>query len=132
MNTPPVPTSPTTPYILLLIGILVSVCAQIAMKEGMRRIGFFEFTSANLLPIGWRIFTNPFILLGMTGYVIGMLLWLMVLSRLELSLAYPLISLSYIVALAAGYFLFDEAVTLSRVLGVAIIMVGVIFITRPA
>ncbi|HET7317575.1 MAG TPA: SMR family transporter, partial [Nitrospirota bacterium] len=98
--------------------------------EGMRRIGHFEFVWANLVPIAVQVAGNVFILGGLTCYVVSVAVWLLVLPRVEVSYAYPLLSVGYIVNAVAGYYLFQENLSLTRITGILIICVGVYFVTK--
>ena len=115
---------------LILLGVLLNAAAQLFLKEGMRRIGYFEFTWANALPIGLHAAGNIYILCGLLCYLISVGVWLMVLSRVEVSYAYPLLSVGYIVNAVAGYYLFQENLSLTRITGIVIICVGVYFVTK--
>jgi multidrug transporter EmrE-like cation transporter len=115
---------------LIMLGVLLNAVAQLFLKEGMRRVGYFEFTWANALPIGLQAAGNVFVLGGLLCYVISVAVWLMVLSRVEVSYAYPLLSVGYIVNAVAGYYLFQEDLSLTRISGILIICVGVYFVTK--
>ncbi len=115
---------------LILLGVLLNAAAQLCLKEGMRRIGHFDFVWANIIPIGLQVAGNVFVLSGLFLYVISVAVWLLVLSRVEVSFAYPLLSVGYIVNAVAGYYLFQENLSLTRVTGILIIIVGVYFVTR--
>lgn len=115
---------------LILCGVLLNAFAQLALKQGMRVIGPFSFSVENIFPILAKVGINPFILAGLTCYVLSVLVWLMVLSRVEVSFAYPLLSVGYVVTAFAGYLFFDENMGIIRWLGVLIICLGVWLITR--
>jgi multidrug transporter EmrE-like cation transporter len=115
---------------LIMLGVMLNAAAQLFLKEGMRRIGHFEFVWANLVPIGFMVAGNFFVLAGLACYVVSVGVWLLVLSRVEVSFAYPLLSVGYIVNAVAGYYLFQENLSLTRITGILIICVGVYFITR--
>ncbi len=115
---------------IILFGVLLNAAAQLCLKEGMRRIGHFEFVWANIIPIGLQVAANVFVLGGLFLYVVSVAVWLLVLSRVEVSFAYPLLSVGYIVNAIAGYYLFQENLSLSRIAGIVIIIVGVYFVTR--
>ncbi len=115
---------------LILLGVMLNAAAQLFLKEGMRRIGHFDFVWANLFPIALQAAGNVFILSGLACYVISVAVWLLVLSRVEVSFAYPLLSVGYIVNAVAGYYLFQENLSVSRITGILIICVGVYFVTR--
>jgi len=117
---------------LILLGVLLNAFAQIALKQGMRTIGHFAFSFENILPVGSRVFVNPYVLAGLFAYVVSVVVWLMALSRVEVSYAYPLLSVGYIVAAFAGQVFFQEALTPVRWAGILIICLGVFLITRSA
>jgi len=115
---------------LIMLGVMLNAAAHLFLKEGMRRIGHFEFVWANIVPIGIMVAGNLFILAGLVCYVVSVVVWLLVLSRVEVSFAYPLLSVGYIVNAVAGYYLFQEDLSLMRITGILIICVGVYFVTR--
>jgi len=115
---------------LILCGVLLNAFAQLALKQGMRAIGLFSFSMENIFPILAKVSLNPFILAGLTCYVLSVLFWLMVLSRVEVSFAYPLLSIGYVVTAFAGYLFFNENMSVLRWMGVLIICLGVYLITR--
>jgi multidrug transporter EmrE-like cation transporter len=115
---------------IILLGVLLNAAAQLALKEGMRRIGHFEFVWANAAPIAWQAATNPFVAFGLSLYVVSVVVWLLVLSRVEVSFAYPMLSIGYIVNAVAAYYLFAEGLTLTRASGIVVVVIGVYLITR--
>jgi len=115
---------------LIMLGVLLNAAAQLFLKEGMRRIGHFEFIWANAVPIAMQVAGNVFVLGGLLCYVISVAVWLLVLSRVEVSFAYPLLSVGYIVNAVAGYYLFQENLSIMRISGILIICVGVFFVTK--
>ncbi|MDA8390665.1 MAG: 4-amino-4-deoxy-L-arabinose transferase [Gammaproteobacteria bacterium] len=115
---------------LIVLGVLLNAIAQLLLKEGMRRIGYFAFDWANVVPIGLRIAVNPFVLGGLILYVVSFVVWLLVLSRVAVSFAYPMLSLGYIFNAVAAYYLFSENVTLTRFAGICVIVLGTYLITR--
>jgi multidrug transporter EmrE-like cation transporter len=117
---------------LIMIGVLLNAAAQIVLKQGMRTIGTFAFSLENIIPIGIKVGLNPFIILGIGCYGISVIVWLMVLSRVDVSYAYPMLSVGYIVAALAGKMFFGEPVDLVRWVGIVTICIGVFLITRTA
>src|ERR1700690_1229487 len=115
---------------LIMLGVLLNAAAQLFLKEGMRRIGHFEFIWANAIPITMQVAGNVFVLGGLLCYVISVAVWLLVLSRVEVSFAYPLLSVGYIGNAVAGYYLLQENLSMTRVTGILIICVGVYFVTK--
>ncbi|MBX9587413.1 MAG: EamA family transporter [Gammaproteobacteria bacterium] len=96
----------------------------------MTRIGEFEFQLSNAIPIGLQVASNIPILLGLAAYVISVLVWMMVLSRVDVSLAYPMVSLGYIINAIAAYLLFNEPLSALRIGGIFVILMGVFMVAR--
>ncbi|MGV8996770.1 MAG: EamA family transporter [Parvibaculaceae bacterium] len=115
---------------LIFTGVFLNAIAQLALKAGMRQIGHFEFTPAVLWHMAWRIGTNPYVLGGLTCYVVSVVFWLLALSRVDVGFAYPMLSVGYILAAVAAYYMFGEPLTTIRIAGIAVIMVGVFMIAR--
>jgi multidrug transporter EmrE-like cation transporter len=113
-----------------MTGVLLNAGAQLLLKAGTNSVGVFEYTSANIVPVGWTLATEPHIVGGLTCYVISVVVWIMALSRVEVSIAYPLLSVGYVVNAIAAYYLFGEAVTPMRLAGIAVIIVGVWIVAR--
>lgn len=119
-------------YIPLLIGIALNATAQLLLKAGMDKIGHFEFTVNNILPIALRAAFNPYIAVGLACYVVSFVVWLVGLSRVDVSVAYPLLSLGYVFITFAAYFILHENVSALRIIGVAVILAGIFLVTRSA
>lgn len=115
---------------LILFAVLINTLAQLALKAGMERIGYFSFSLNNLTEISLQVATNPFILAGLFCYVLSVVVWLLVLSRVDVGVAYPMISLGYITTAIAGYYLFNEHFSLMRFAGITIILLGVYLVAR--
>lgn len=115
---------------LLMIGVLLNAAAQLLLKAGMTRIGEFDFQLSNVVPIGLQLASNLPIVLGLSAYVISVLVWMMVLSRVDVSLAYPMVSLGYVVNALGAYFLFAEPLSALRVSGIFVILMGVFMVAR--
>ncbi len=115
---------------LIMLGVLLNATAQLLLKEGMRRIGHFTFAWANAIPIGLQAAMSPFILAGLFSYAVSVVVWMLVLSRVEVSFAYPMLSVGYIVTAIASYYLFHEDLSASRIAGIVVIIAGVFLITR--
>lgn len=117
-------------YLLILSGVLLNATAQILLKQGMSTIGHFAFTAENALPIAYKAALNPHILAGLFCYVVSVVIWMLVLSRVEVSFAYPFLSVGYVVTAVAGYLLFQDNLGLERVAGIALICLGVVLVAR--
>jgi len=89
----------------VLISVVLSIFGQTILKRGMSDLGPLSFSERGIFEIIWSIATNPFVVVGMAIFVASVLFWLIGLSRVALSYAYPLISLSYVAILATSYFM---------------------------
>ena len=117
-------------FTLLMCGVLLNAVAQLLLKAGTNAVGTFEFSMANALPVGWKLATQPFILGGLACYVVSVVVWIMALSRVEVSIAYPLLSVGYVLNAVAAWYLFGEAVTPQRLVGIGVIILGVFIVAR--
>ena len=115
---------------LILFGVLLNAFAQLLLKAGVRQIGHFEFSMANAWPVASSLATNYPVLGGLTCYVVSVVVWILALSRVEVSIAYPMLSIGYVVNAGLAWYLFDEAVGPQRLAGIAVIIVGVIIVAR--
>lgn len=119
-------------FIFVAISILLNVAGQLFLKAAMNSMGSFNFSATNLMPIALRLAINPFLLSGLVTYGLSLCVWLLVLSRLEVSTAYPLMSLGFIINAVAAYYLFGEPLSVTRIAGIFIIMFGVYLVSRNA
>ncbi|MDB5727747.1 MAG: 4-amino-4-deoxy-L-arabinose transferase [Noviherbaspirillum sp.] len=114
----------------ILSGILLNALAQLLLKAGTNAVGAIHLTADNWLTTGIQLATQLPIIGGLACYVVSVMVWIIGLSRVDVTIAYPLLSLGYIVnAIGAWYFL-GEAVTVQRVLAIGIIVAGVALLTR--
>jgi len=114
----------------ILAGVGLNACAQLLLKAGVNAVGHFDFTRANIVPIGLKLATQLPIIGGLGCYVISVVVWVVGLSRVEVSIAYPMLSLGYVVNAFAAWYLFGEVLSVQRLIGIAIILVGVVVLAR--
>jgi drug/metabolite transporter (DMT)-like permease len=117
-------------FSLLMTGVLLNASAQLLLKAGTLRIGEFAFTADNIVPVGVRLASNPFILGGVACYVVSLVVWIMGLSRVPVSVAYPMLSVGYVVNAVAAWLLFGESITAQKLIGIGFIVVGVFLVAR--
>ena len=117
-------------FSLLMTGVLLNAAAQLFLKAGTNRVGEFAFTLDNLVPIGSKLIANPPILAGLTCYVVSVVVWILALSRVPVSVAYPMLSIGYIVNAFAAWMLFGESLTAQKLVGIGFIVVGVYLVAR--
>lgn len=117
-------------FSLVLTGVLLNAAAQLLLKAGATRVGEFAFTLANVLPIGTRLALSPHILAGLACYAVSVVVWILALSRVPVSVAYPMLSIGYIVNALAAWALFGESLGAQKLVGIGFIVVGVFLVAR--
>ena len=117
-------------FSLIFAGVMLNAAAQILMKAGTNAVGHFEFNTGNILPIGMKLATEWHIVTALFCYALSVVIWILALSRVPVSIAFPMLSMAYIVnAIAAWYFL-GEAFNPTKAAGIGVIILGVIIISR--
>lgn len=117
-------------FSLILTGVLLNALAQLLLKAGTNSIGHFELSADAIVPIGLRIATCPPILGGLACYGISVVVWILALSRVPVSQAYPLLSIGYVVNAIAAWWLFGESMGANKLAGMTLIIAGVILVAR--
>ncbi len=117
-------------YIAAILSILLGSGGQYFLKLGVNKISGKLFSPFILKFFIFELLKNTNLLIGLFSYVISMVLWLYVLSQFELSKAYPLASLGYVVTMFLGISLLGEPFNLFKVIGLILIVSGVIFINQ--
>lgn len=115
---------------IILMAVSCASCGQLFLKQGMLQVGDIKLSLRELVPILTKVFSTPFVIIGFICYGVGALLWLVVLSKTELSYAYPMVSLSYIIVILGSIMLFNEDVSLLRWIGVILVCLGVCIVAR--
>lgn len=114
----------------IFAGICLNAVAQLLLKAGTNAVGAIHLTADNWFGIGLKLATQLPIIGGLGCYVISVMVWIIGLSRVDVTIAYPLLSLGYIInAIGAWYFL-GEAMSAQRILAIGVIIVGVALLTR--
>jgi len=120
------------PMILILAGVVLNTAAQIMLKVGMSRIGHFHLNVENFWPVVIQVITSLPIWGGLFCYGFSLAIWLVVLSRVQVSWAYPLASVGYVVTAMAAHFWLGEQLGPMRMVGIGIIMIGVFIVSKTA
>jgi multidrug transporter EmrE-like cation transporter len=118
-------------FLLAVASISLNALAQVALRKTMLIAGV-PTPSTAYLNYGISLAMNPWFLSGMLCYAVSIGLWLLVLAKVEVSLAYPLASIGYLIAATIGYFYLGENVTMVRLFGILLICTGIVFIIRSA
>lgn len=114
----------------ILFTVMTNAAAQLMLKYGMMNLGPLSFANVNPVLKILQIVFSPWIFAGLTVFVISMASHLYVLSKVELSFAYPFLSLAYVAVAVFAYFVFREDLNALRIAGIAFICVGTVLIAQ--
>jgi drug/metabolite transporter (DMT)-like permease len=115
-----------TALMWLIPAILLSTTGELFLKRGMTEIGAFDFTSTStIIPTFIKILSNPYIWIGFIGFGGGSVFWLSVISRVPLSLAYPMLALSYVIVVVEAWIFLGEGLHPLRIIGAIVVGIGV-------
>lgn len=118
-------------FFLIIFSVSLSAFAQISLKLGMSGLpvqsGLHE--NAAIPGLLLQIFTTPYVLVGLSMYMLGAVLWLFVLARLDVSMAYPFIGIGFIITMLLGAMLLGETLSINRIIGTLLVVGGVTLIS---
>ena len=114
----------------ILFTVLTNAAAQLMLKQGMLSLGPLEFAGENTVLKVFQIVFHPWVFAGLVTFVISMASHLYVLSKVELSFAYPFLSLAYVAVAVFAYLVFKEDLNAWRIAGIAFICVGTVLIAQ--
>jgi len=120
-------------WVLLLAGVALNAAAQLLLKAATRVSGaLVTDTGAVSWDAALKVLQAVPLWLGLSCYAVSVFLWIAALSRVSVSIAYPLLSIGYVVNAFAAAALFDEPLTAAKLAGIAIIIAGVFILARAA
>lgn len=114
---------------LILANVMLTVLGHTMLKQGMSQVGRVTGDLEVIRRAFLKAASNPFVICGLLVFAFTSMLWLVVLSRVPLSIAYPMLSLSYVFAILVSWLVFKEHIPWTRVLGAAIICGGVYLVS---
>ena len=117
---------------LILFTVLTNFSSQIMLKHGMSSMNRLELSPATLLPTIFSVVFDPWVFAGLLMMVISMGSHLFVLSRVEISFAYPFLGLSFVLITLWGFFILGEEVNVWRLSGVLLICAGVVLVAKSS
>ncbi|GJG98838.1 multidrug efflux SMR transporter [Cupriavidus pauculus] len=117
-------------FAFIFTGVLLNACAQLLLKAGTNAVGAITIERATILNTAFRVLTQWPVIAGLTCYVISVGVWIVGLSRVDVSIAYPMLSLGYVVNALAAWWLFGEMIGPLRMAGIVLILAGVFLIAR--
>ncbi|HSC48137.1 MAG TPA: EamA family transporter [Gammaproteobacteria bacterium] len=117
-------------FLLVITGVMLNAAAQLLLKAGVRHLGVIQLSPSTIFQAGLKLAFEPHILGGLTCYVVSVVVWILALSRVQVSIAYPMLSLGYVVTAFIAWAFMGEAVNALRLTGIAVIIVGVFLVAR--
>jgi len=115
---------------LILAAVLLGAVAQLLLKAGTNAVGHFAFHWENTVPVGLKLASNPAILAGTGCYVLSLGFWIMALSRVPVSVAYPMVALGYLINAVGAWLWLGESLGAQKLLGIGFIILGVWLVAR--
>ena len=119
-------------FLLLLCGVVLNAIAQVLLKAGTNATGVLGGTGAGWAATAGAMATQPYFWLGTACYGVSVIVWILGLSRVPVSIAYPILSIGYVINAMAAWALFGEQVGVLRWTGIAFILIGVWLVARSA
>jgi len=119
-------------FALILAGVLLNAIAQLLLKAGAGTLAGVELRAGNALLIATRMLNSMPIIAGLACYVLSVVVWILALARVEVSVAYPMLSIGYVVNAVAAWWLFGENLSGARLAGIGVILVGVWLVARTS
>jgi drug/metabolite transporter (DMT)-like permease len=117
-------------FAFLMAGVVLNATAQLLLKAGTNVLGVITFTKQNWSALAWRMATQEYFAAGAACYVLSLFVWIVGLSRVPVSIAYPLLSVGYVLNALAAHYLLGEALNPGRWAGIGLIVVGVFLVAR--
>lgn len=114
----------------IISGVLLNALAQLLLKAGTNAVGAIHLTADNWFQTGLKLATQLPILGGLACYAISLVVWIIGLSRTDVTLAYPMLSLGYVVSAVGAWAFLGETVSPQRLLAILIIIAGVALLAR--
>jgi multidrug transporter EmrE-like cation transporter len=126
---PGISTVQVVAYVALAAGL--SATGNLIIKNAARSMGGLNLSGGHLAQTLFHLFTNAGIILGLALYLVGFVLWAKVLSTVDISLAYPIfISLAFVIVVVGSRIFFGESLNPLKILGIAVIALGIIVVSR--
>ena len=120
-----------TTFAFIISGVLLNACAQLLLKAGTNALGgAIHLTMATWFQTLVKVFTQLPIMGGLACYGLSLIVWIVGLSRTDVTIAYPMLSLGYVVSAFGAWMFLGEAVSPQRLVAIGVIIVGVVLLAR--
>ncbi|TCS39412.1 EamA-like transporter family protein [Paucimonas lemoignei] len=120
----------TSTFGFILAGIFLNALAQLLLKAGTNAIGSIHLSADNWLSTGAMVATQWPVIAGLACYVMSVVVWIIGLSRIDVTIAYPMLSLGYVINAVGAWYFLGEAVSPQRLLAIGVIIIGVLLLVR--
>jgi multidrug transporter EmrE-like cation transporter len=117
-------------FALIMTGVLLNAIAQLALKASVSDTGVINLDLQSLLSSAGTLISNLWLWVGLICYAISVVVWILALSRVDVSIAYPMLSIGYILNAVAASHLFNEPMGVGKVIGIGVIILGVYILAR--
>ena len=118
-------------FSIAILGVLLNAAAQLALKWGVNINGGLD-KERELIDLLYWVITNKGILIGLVLYAVSVVIWVYILSKLDVGVAYPLLSIGYVVNVFMASWIFNESLTAYKFIGIGLIIMGVIVLYKGA
>jgi len=117
-------------FSLVLAGVLLNAVAQLALKASVNETGAIGLDMTSLWSSAQSLLASIWLWMGLVCYGVSVVVWLLALSRVDVSIAYPMLSIGYVVNAVAAWQLFGESLGPGRLAGIGLIIIGVCVLAR--
>ena len=120
-----------TTFAFIISGVILNACAQLLLKAGTNALGgAIHLTMSNWFQVIIKVVTQLPILGGLACYGVSLVVWIIGLSRTDVTIAYPMLSLGYVVSAVGAWMFLGEAISPQRLVAIGVIVVGVVLLAR--
>ena len=117
-------------FALVMTGVLLNAVAQLALKASVNETGVIGMDVQSMISSAGSLALSVWLWLGLVCYAVSVVVWILALSRVDVSIAYPMLSIGYVVNALAAWRFFDEPIGVGRIAGIGIIIIGVYVLAR--
>jgi drug/metabolite transporter (DMT)-like permease len=117
-------------FAFILAGVLLNAVAQLLLKAGTNALGVIHLTRDSWFATGVKVASQLPIVAGMLCYAVSLVVWILGLSRTDVTIAYPMLSLGYVISAFGAWMFLGEVISLQRIVAIAVIMLGVALLAR--
>jgi drug/metabolite transporter (DMT)-like permease len=117
-------------FAVLSLGVLLNALAQLGLKAATRVTGPLITGQGSAWNRALELITVPSLWYALAAYGLSVVVWLVGLSRVPVSQAYPLLSMGYVINIGLAWWLLGEVPNAQRVIGIGVIVAGVVLVAR--